>query len=129
VHLHQNSTLLNIRRYTFLTEFWKNFKGFRQLKSRIGKNAKFLIKFQGNSNLKINFILTQEQEIELVEKCLRLKVRGYNLQGIKWFCENYVEGIYHERKIEKSGNRTQVTRSWSSRVTTTPTSHITGQNM
>jgi hypothetical protein len=31
-------------------------------------------------------ILTQEQEIELVEKYLRLKaakVRGYNLQGIK----------------------------------------------
>ena len=36
--------------------------------------------------------LTKEQETELIEKCLRLKaakVRGYNLQGIKWFYENY----------------------------------------
>jgi hypothetical protein len=43
-------------------------------------------------------ILTQEQKIELVEKCLRLKaakVPGFNLQGIKWFYENYFPAEFH----------------------------------
>jgi hypothetical protein len=43
-------------------------------------------------------ILTQEQKIELVEKCLRLKaakVPGFHLQGIKRFYENYFPAEFH----------------------------------
>ena len=53
-------------------------------------------------------ILTQEQEIELVEKCLRLKaakVRGYNLQGIKWFYENYFPAEFHAHNTNKDWDK------------------------
>ena len=52
--------------------------------------------------------LTKEQETELIEKCLRLKaakVRGYNLQGIKWFYENYFPAEFHAHNTNKDWDK------------------------
>ena len=53
-------------------------------------------------------ILTKEQEVELVEKCLRLKaanVRGFNLQGIKWFYEKYFPKEFHGHNTNKDWDK------------------------
>ena len=63
--------------------------------------------------------LTKEQEVELVEKCLRLKaekVRGFQIQGIKWFYEKYFPAEFHAHNTHKDWNKCHMNHGKISRL-------------